>query len=191
MHESAKIVFVGDLQVGKTSIINQYMNISHPTSSTVGANSVSCQVVLPNAEVNLQIWDTAGQEQFKSLVPVYARGAQLAIVVFDVTAPDSLTGIRDWIKYLEGHVPGDHPIVVGNKADQPMAVSTRAINDLCQEFANRFFLTSALTGEGIEELFAKIARVIADGTSATADLPPKEISIVDENRKTEGGSDCC
>lgn len=93
-----KVVFIGDSQVGKTSIINykteyQMMDRIQPT---IGNNSQDIKIEIDSKEVKLQVWDTAGQEVFRSLVSVYLRGAQAAIIVYDLTREETFSLLNDW-----------------------------------------------------------------------------------------------
>jgi small GTP-binding protein len=186
----AKVVFVGDTQVGKTAIINRFMENTQPALPTVGANSISCQVALPDGTVHLQVWDTAGQEVYKCLLPIYARGAKVAVVVFDLTNPDTLSNISEWMTFIKEFVDPSNVIIVGNKSDLPTTVSNHAISSLKAEYNKRYFQTSALTGDGIEYLFLGIAELISARAVAELTVGPTEIPMFPDRAPKQPRS-CC
>jgi len=116
-----KLVLLGDAGVGKTALAVQFVRgqFNEFTESTIGASLMHQTVTLPDDTlVKFQIWDTAGQERFHSLAPMYYRGAQAAIVVFDITYRNSFDKAKDWVKELQQQ--GDPNVVVafvGNKVD--------------------------------------------------------------------------
>jgi len=83
-----KLVFIGDQSVGKTSIINRYVNDEYNMTNqpTVGIDFVSKTIQMENKAIRLQLWDTAGQERFRSLIPGYLRDSHAIILVFDLTS---------------------------------------------------------------------------------------------------------
>eukprot|EP01119_Soliformovum_irregulare_P009549 TRINITY_DN2296_c0_g1_i1.p1 TRINITY_DN2296_c0_g1~~TRINITY_DN2296_c0_g1_i1.p1 ORF type:complete len:127 (-),score=9.52 TRINITY_DN2296_c0_g1_i1:442-822(-) len=102
----AKIVILGDTGVGKTSIVLQYVeNRFSPISSpTIGASFLSKTLWITNSRIRLQLWDTAGQERFRSLAPMYYRGAAAALLVYDVTSPETFKKVKEWVRELKTNV---------------------------------------------------------------------------------------
>ncbi|XP_022887480.1 ras-related protein RABF1-like [Olea europaea var. sylvestris] len=124
---------------------------------TVGASFLSQTIALQDSTtVKFEIWDTAGQERYAALAPLYYRGAAVAIVVYDITNPESFTKAQYWIKELRKH--GSPEIVmalVGNKADlhEKREVPVQDGID-CAEKNGMFFIeTSAKTADNINQLF--------------------------------------
>lgn len=155
--QPVKVVLVGDTQVGKTSIVNFYAKKNEKTVPTIGANSFSFSVELNDTTVNLSVWDTAGQEEFKCLVPMYARGATVAIVVFDLTNKESYDHVYSWIESVVDDFAIPNIIVVGNKCDLD---SFTDADNLIIEYKGtemEFLQTSAVTGAGIDTLFYSVA----------------------------------
>jgi len=150
-----KIVMAGDGGVGKTSLLESYKggNISRVTM-TIGVNLMSLKV---DERLALQIWDLSGQEHYRFLVDVFFRGAKLAILVFDLSRPASLTNLSNWAKVLKEGAGQTIPvIVVGNKKDLGKNVTDDAIKATIKGLGLpilKYFETSALTGEGVIELF--------------------------------------
>ena len=116
-----KLILLGDSGVGKTSLLYNLTerSISNP-ELTIGVDFFSKIVECKNGqEVKLNIWDTAGQEKFNSIIKVYYRNIHLAIIMYDVTNKKSFESVRKWLNELKKEVVIDIPIMlVGNKIDQ-------------------------------------------------------------------------
>eukprot|EP00920_Eleutheroschizon_duboscqi_P037033 GHVT01088747.1.p1 GENE.GHVT01088747.1~~GHVT01088747.1.p1 ORF type:complete len:123 (+),score=2.84 GHVT01088747.1:337-705(+) len=93
-----KVIILGDSGVGKTSLMNQYVNKKFSTQykATIGADFLTKDVVIGDKDVTLQIWDTAGQERFQSLGVAFYRGADCCVLVFDLTSPKSFESLDSW-----------------------------------------------------------------------------------------------
>ncbi|TFY70038.1 hypothetical protein EVG20_g2884, partial [Dentipellis fragilis] len=117
----AKIVVMGNTGVGKTSLLQRYtQNKFDPknTTSTTGAFFVTKKVYVNGLKVRLQLWDTAGQERFRSMAPMYYRGANAALLLYDITSVVSFEDVRGWLEELKKNCPTDLIIyIVGSKAD--------------------------------------------------------------------------
>lgn len=89
---------MGDSGVGKTSLMNQYVNkkFSNQYKATIGADFLTKEVMVDDRLVTMQIWDTAGQERFQSLGVAFYRGADCCVLVFDVTAPNTFKTLDSW-----------------------------------------------------------------------------------------------
>jgi len=159
-----KLVLLGDAGVGKTALAVQFVKgqFNEFTESTIGASFLNQTVTLPDDTlVKFQIWDTAGQERFHSLAPMYYRGAQAAIIVYDITNRNSFAKANDWVRELQQQ--GDPNVVVayvGNKCDLETnrKVSREEAQQYCEENGLFFMETSAKTATGVSELFMKIAK---------------------------------
>ncbi|KAF5380704.1 hypothetical protein D9757_007016 [Collybiopsis confluens] len=126
--QTIKLVVIGAAGVGKTSIRGQYISQRFSTGyrATIGADFITKVVRFDDAEsVTLQIWDTAGQERFSSLSSAFFRGADAALLVFDVNSPDSLQALNRWWEEFKAHAPLREErdvarfclVLVGNKVD--------------------------------------------------------------------------
>eukprot|EP01113_Clastostelium_recurvatum_P025272 TRINITY_DN3040_c0_g1_i3.p1 TRINITY_DN3040_c0_g1~~TRINITY_DN3040_c0_g1_i3.p1 ORF type:complete len:146 (+),score=18.80 TRINITY_DN3040_c0_g1_i3:137-574(+) len=117
----AKIVLLGNSGVGKTSIALRYVqgSFSNDQPLTVGASFMTKRMFMPDCTVKLQIWDTAGQERFRSMTPMYYRGASAAILVYDVTQPDSFECVQGWVRELRANTHNNEIVIAiaGNKTD--------------------------------------------------------------------------
>ncbi len=128
---------------------------------TIGAAFLTQTVTVDDFTVKYEIWDTAGQERYRSLAPMYYRGAAAAVVVFDITKKDSFTGAKSWVKELQRR--GDPNVVIalaGNKAD--MESKRKVQTEEAQAYATEnniiYLETSAKTSENVRNLFNEIAK---------------------------------
>ena len=169
MTEMFKVVLLGDTSVGKTSILQRFAKgqFKKDQDATIGAHFMSKIVELPqanNAQIKLQVWDTAGQEKYRSVTPIYFRDAAAAIIVFDITSKQTLDNAEGWINDLRSYAP-NHIIIglAGNKSDlyAKEEVSIQMGKDFALKHQVEIFQqTSAKEDTGINELFLKIATKI-------------------------------
>lgn len=163
-----KVVFVGDTSVGKTSIIYKYTKIDQEIQATVAASSIPCTVDLDDVKVQLMLWDTAGQEDYHCLVPMYARSAQVGVIVFDQNSAISFENINKWYNYLDQSSKIPHIFLVANKLDLDPEVDIDNAQAFAEEKNMSFFHTSALTGQNVDILF----NAIANAVNSQSDVKP-------------------
>jgi small GTP-binding protein len=190
-----KVVFAGDPRVGKTSIVIRHVNASFSPhqQSTISANYEPSEIQTASGDrVRLQLWDTAGQDQFKNYLPLYLRKANFAILVFDLTSGPSFNHLTDWIDNLRSAAPDNIPIfLVGNKSDltgerEIGAEQAEAFVKASGIRRDRYFEASALTGQGINDLFQTVAEE-ALKLGAEVDQPGTPV----ERPPDVGSSYCC
>ena len=153
-----KIIFLGDQSVGKSSILNRfYQDEFEPDyQATIGLDFHSKNTEINGENIRLLLYDTAGQEKFKSLIPMYIRDANIILVVYDITIKDSFTHTEHWVNETKDLKREDAIFVlIGNKIDleSQRVVSTKEGEDFATEKGFIFHEVSAKTGEGIENLF--------------------------------------
>lgn len=163
---TAKLVLLGETAVGKSSIAARFVRdeFAHNHESTIGAAFLSHTVQLPEGSVKLEIWDTAGQERYRSLAPMYYRNAVAALVVYDITAPDSLRRAKEWIKELKRTSDNIIIALLGNKVDldDKRAISKKDGEETAQDDGAVFFETSASTGHNVDAAFKAVAKKILE-----------------------------
>jgi Ras-related protein Rab-5C len=118
--EKIKITIIGDSSVGKSSTVQRlvYNKFNEVTESTIGGAYTSFSKTYKNTKYKFEIWDTAGQERFKSLVPMYLKGSNVVLLVYDVTSNISFDNIVNyWLEYANDTVPDAVKILIGNKVD--------------------------------------------------------------------------
>jgi len=158
-----KIVILGDPAVGKTSLVRRYVDkiFSNDYLMTIGTNIQSKTVYFDDNVVKLGIWDLGGQPLFKDVREVYCKGANGAILVFDLTRQNTLNNLHGWAQTL-WHCVGKVPLVfVGNKADLKSIreISIEQTLDFAHFSAAKYFETSAKTGEGVAKAFHYLAEI--------------------------------
>jgi small GTP-binding protein len=162
MVERIKIVTVGNPGVGKTSIINAFCEPGQDLSTvaTMGVNLKHREVLGRNGTVELELSDTAGQEKYAAIVPMYTRSANVILLVFDVTQRQSLEDLQSiWLPVISQSPQDCRRILVGNKSDLQGEVQTNELEHASMLLgAVTEFTVSAKTRYGIEELFQWIAR---------------------------------
>ena len=160
-----KICLLGDVSVGKTSIASRFCKNSFNENyiNTIGGAYQQQNIVLNNgAKIKLHIWDTSGQDRFRSMTNLYYRDAQVAILTYDVTNEQSLESLNYWLNELNDKVEIDNMLLclAGNKNDVDASekrISTNKGKSFAEEHNMIFFETSAKTGSGVKELFQTIA----------------------------------
>ncbi|CAG2110011.1 unnamed protein product [Medioppia subpectinata] len=165
-----KIVLLGEGCVGKTSLMLRYCQnkFTENHESTLQASFLTKKFIINNTRVQLSIWDTAGQERFHALGPIYYRDSNGALLVYDITDPDSLSKVKSWVKELR-KIRGNNVVlaVVGNKTDllSPQQQSNGADNQIIDE-AQKYsqsvnayhYCTSAKSNRGIDDLFLDLTK---------------------------------
>ncbi|KAK7939918.1 hypothetical protein WMY93_003244 [Mugilogobius chulae] len=146
-----KLVLLGESAVGKSSLVLRFVKgqFHEFQESTIGAAFLTQTVCLDDTTVKFEIWDTAGQERYHSLAPMYYRGAQAAIVVYDITNTDTFTRAKNWVKELQRQASPNIVIALaGNKEAQAYADDNSLL----------FMETSAKTAVNVNEIFMAIAK---------------------------------
>jgi len=186
-----KVTTIGASGVGKTSIINRFYfgTFNEMGSPTVGAAYVKCQVELPSGLVVLNLWDTAGQEKYANLVPVYMRDSNAVIVVFDLTQPNQMESVQGYINMIRDSLPPEVPIILaGNKADLASGNAGYDVHSWAMSNSIPSFSVSAKTGQGIDDLF----HAVAEGSLQK--LPVVTIAnkkLAERRDREENPSGCC
>ncbi|KAJ1957857.1 hypothetical protein IWQ62_005004 [Dispira parvispora] len=164
-----KVIILGDSGVGKTSLMNQYVNkrFSNQYKATIGADFLTKELVIDDKLVTIQIWDTAGQERFQSLGVAFYRGADCCVLCYDVNNARSFETLDSWrdefLVQASPRDPENFPFVVlGNKIDledSKRMVSQRRAMNWCQSKGNiPYFETSAKEGIKVDAAFETIAQ---------------------------------
>lgn len=169
-----KLLLLGDSGVGKSSLIVRWTHDTFSPSlvSTVGVNFKNKKVTFRGECLQVQVWDTAGQEQFHKITTSYYKGAQGIMLVYDVSDANSLANVEYWIKNIKTHASDSVQVVlVGNKIDlrntdsEKKCADTQRGKDISCKFGVSFFETSAKDSSNVEDAFMTLVGHIADATS--------------------------
>jgi small GTP-binding protein len=180
-----KVILLGDASVGKTSIARRHANgtFEFKMLSTVGVDHLISTVNVQGRQVKLLLWDTAGQEEFSSLVPMYARGAQVCIIVGSIVDLTSLTHIELWEKRLNESGESPSIIVAINKTDllDGAPITMEAIREQYSAKYPNLFFVSARTGDSISEVFYQAALLAMQAGQVVVNQEP--VSLDDDSKK--------
>ncbi|EAY04244.1 small GTP-binding protein, putative [Trichomonas vaginalis G3] len=192
-----KVVLIGDTLVGKTSIATRYVNgdFNESYKGTVAANFLHKLVEINDYSCDLAIWDTAGQEIYRTLTPNYYRDANIAIIVFDITSMNTFKQVKSWINEVKTNVQDIIIMVVGNKHDLEAnrAVSMDEANELCQSFGVEYVETSALTGYGIDIVFETVVinYIKSMNQKSFKFDTPNRVDLNNEKSSEKNKKSCC
>ena len=197
-----KLIFLGDQSVGKSCILNRFMNdtFTEEYQATIGLDFQSKNVQIDNQDIHLLLYDTAGQEKFRALIPMYTRDANIILLVYDVTSKDSFLHLSDWLKDLTNVKKEDVIFaVVGNKIDldDRREVNSNEGENYAKEHDFIFAEVSAKTGDGFSELFYKNLfekirnKFRPGGQQQTSEVNNIKFNIENEAKKNETKKGCC
>ena len=160
-----KYILVGDSSVGKSNLLMKFAHnkFTEDYQATIGVEFGAKNLELDQQIYRIQIWDTAGQENFRSITRAYYKNSVCAMVVYDITNDNSFQHVQNWIEDIRNQSPKTVLIIlVGNKIDleDKRAVSYDEGNEFAIKNGILFGETSAKSGDGIEEIFVKSVREI-------------------------------
>jgi len=190
-----KLLALGDSGVGKTTFLYRYTDGKYIEEfiSTVGIDFREKRVVYhgknPDGSkqtrgqrVHLQLWDTAGQERFRSLTTAFFRDAMGFLLMFDLTHEESFVNVRSWLSQLQTHAYCEDPtiVLIGNKSDleDRRVVEKSAAKQLADTLGIKYFETSALTGENVNEAVDALLEQVMEQMERCVDkttLPPESL----------------
>ena len=159
-----KLLLIGDSTVGKTSILFRYINEEFPEYyvSTIGVEYKIKTLIIDGKKVILRIWDTSGQERYRSITQNFYRNANGILFVFDITNRESFNNIKIWLTDSENCETKVTKILVGNKIDlkDKRTVDKEIIEAFAEKKDMKYFESSAKEGINIDELFRELAELI-------------------------------
>ena len=182
--QGKKLVFIGDSGVGKTCIISRFTQgiFENNVNSTRGASYSNKIIDVNGTPLSLDIWDTAGQETYKSLTKYFYKGAKMALLVYDITRKESFDSIKSfWYDQIKEF--GDEGVIlgiVGNKCDMydDEAVPEQEAREYAKSIGAIFQLTSAQNNSGINELFKNIGAKYLDPNTKIEEPEPGQNNII-------------
>lgn len=181
------VAFCGDSSVGKTSIIyyfahNSFDNVLQPT--VAGAFKKEFIRAEDGHVITLEIWDTAGDERFSSVIPSFFKKSNIVVIVYDISKKASFEHLNYWIDIVQNNAPNDvRLVIIGNKSDiENREITLNELTDYAKKVnAFGFMETSAKTGEGVTELFTLVASADQPSTSQSS------VNISDDTKSKK----CC
>jgi small GTP-binding protein len=194
-----KLITLGSEFVGKTCLIDRWVSSTYRSDNTqtTHAGYVMKSLSIKGDELTFQLWDTAGDERYRTMTSAYCRNAMGALLVFDRTSQLSFNALSDWLCMLRESSGEDVTpvILVGNKSDLAPVVPTLLIAEFCAENGNiQYFETSALNGQNVDDAFQALCELAATAHARHTQV----VSGVDISLRTAGISgrpsekaDCC
>lgn len=163
-----KILLLGDSEVGKSCFLMRYADNVFVDNyiTTIGLDYKLKYIQLESGEtIKVQLWDTAGQDRYRTIAKNYYKGSHGILLLYDITKVNSFENIRDWIKDIREEVYEKAIIfLIGNKNDKvdERKVSTEEGSKLAEEYHLPFFEASAKSGENVEEIFKALYKKISE-----------------------------
>ena len=184
MTEIFKVVVCGNLGVGKTCILYRLMENKFVEEyvSTIGSHFVKKEYKEYNIVKQLNIWDTTGDEKYSNMIPMFFKGSDCVIIVFDVTDRKSFNDVDKWIEKIREIFDSNYPIIiVGAKCDLENVVSEEEAKQYARKHNLDLFYSSSKTGENINEIFEHIANILTHPTTIIENDSHTTINKSDEN----------
>ena len=175
--QNARVVMLGSTSVGKSTLIDYIVKgIYNPLASpTTTGSFFEYKSEGPNPKT-IHIWDTAGMERYRAMNSVYYREAIGALLVFDLTNKESFEELDTWLNsFISNANPNPVIVLIGNKKDlqDNIEVTEDEIKQFSEKHNNiKYFLTSALTGDGVHEMFNTLVEMLPDTNTETVEIPP-------------------
>lgn len=194
-----KIILLGDSGVGKTAIITRYCKeLFQEFDPTIGVNFQQKYIEINNKKIKLAIWDTAGQEKFRTITRQFYRKVDGAILVYDLTDKNSLDDLeRFWIPELNSNVTNDcQMLIVGNKCDlkedpqfKDKIVPKEEAENVARKYATLFVESSAKSNEGVQQAFEELVTRLVEQPHPHEEDNGEPIQIDPKTNQSSGW--CC
>lgn len=190
-----KILIIGETAVGKSCLLLRFAEdkFNQDFLTTIGIDFKVRHMIIDDAKIKLQIWDTAGQEKFRTIAKGYFRGANGIIIVFDVTSRDTFNQCKTWMNSIKETMTEPVDIVlVGNKCDMTRVITEEEAQTLANEMGVKYFETSAKTGQNVENTFMELATMAKRRKDADPSLERSQIKIdIKRTVPKKEESNCC
>jgi len=192
-----KGILIGPASVGKSSLLNRAINdeFLSEIEPTVGIAFGVLNMQMNNLLVKMQVWDTAGSEQFRSVTKVFYKGSHTAFLVFDMTDENSFKQLEFWVNEVKKECPPNTPIIlVGNKSDAKenrQVTKEAALQFMEDEKLNEYEETSAKSGENAQAIFINAAKKYFIKTKDTvSNLHFSNMNLAKGNQEEKGKCSC-
>jgi small GTP-binding protein len=195
-----KIVIVGDTGVGKTNLVKRfvYKTYNENTEATIGVEFFSNNYLINDILCKIDLWDTGGQERYKSITSAYYKGASGAIIVYDVTSSTTFNNVEKWLQEIKERASRDIKIImVGNKTDleNKRVISKEVSKNKAADLNIPVIETSALNASNVKEAFHLMIKEIYNCAITKiddSDLNNKnEYNILDSYEDLNKKKGCC
>ncbi|CAI4037495.1 hypothetical protein SMKI_02G3720 [Saccharomyces mikatae IFO 1815] len=199
MEATIKVVLLGDSSVGKTSVVTRLKSgkFLAKHAATIGAAFITKTIEIPSDDtttdkrIHMEIWDTAGQERYKSLVPMYYRDANIALLVFELGDISSLQCAKTWFQDLQDRAQGTQVILVGNKYDLVREEHLDEVTIPAELQDLPYVLVSAKTGYNFDTLNGIIISLVPESQFKRLLKDDEQGNKLEISKKKSGGSCIC
>ena len=165
MEKRVKFIIIGDKTVGKSCIINQFIEkqFINEYIQSIGSDKIKKEIEIEGKKLNLEIWDTVGQEEYRAVNKIFIKNAQIALIVYDITNRKSFENLNNWYNLIF-EINKDSNVIVGvtaNKTDlyENQVVDSEEGKNFADEKKISFFETSAKDYESIENVFIQLSKI--------------------------------
>ena len=193
----AKLILVGETNVGKTSLLRQYIDhlFQEEKVSTIGYDTMIKKLELPNGNISLQLWDTCGQEQFRTVNQLFVKNSKMALLVYDITNKKSFEELKNfWYSYVTSAV-GKNIIfgIAANKSDlyEEEEVKVEEAEEFAKEIGAFFKETTAKNYEAITSLIEEMSSKYIQQSSNENKNENENEKIVIGKSKSKNKDRCC
>ena len=193
-----KIIIIGDSGVGKSSILKRAVKNTFDENyqATVGFEFLLMHFIVNDFKIKLQIWDTCGQEMYRSLVQGFYRNTSLAVLVYDISRMDTYEGLDIWLKDIRSRLDSQVPIfIAGNKYDleNDRKISSKDAQDFSKNRRTKYFTEcSAKTGYNVENIFYEVAKYLYNIREELGkDKNSNKLKIGEDNVQIPKKKKCC
>lgn len=191
-----KIIIIGNSGVGKSSLLLRFTDriFEYSHVSTIGVDFKIQTIQLDNKIIKMQIWDTAGNERFRTITTSYYRGSHGVCIVFDLTDKQSFENINSWFTEIEKYASNNiKKILVGNKCDisKDREISYQEANEFANKLNIPYIETSAKDSINVQELFINLAKTLKeDKLKKEYIIPEEQVSLIGKDITIKSSS-CC
>ena len=192
------LLLLGDSGVGKSALLMRFAedNFTESFIATIGIDFKIKTITLNNKTIKLQIWDTAGQEKFRTITSAYYRGAMGILLVYDLNDEQSFLNVRNWMRQIKQYAAEEVVMMLcGNKCDMETerVISIEQGQDLAKEFKIGFYETSAKLDINVEEAFIELSTKVLEkwGDQSKKDKKDKLIEVSGSRGDEKKGNKCC
>mmetsp|Transcript_19393 Transcript_19393/g.18741 ORF Transcript_19393/g.18741 Transcript_19393/m.18741 type:complete len:203 (-) Transcript_19393:1144-1752(-) len=191
-----KAVLLGDTGVGKSSLVLRFVtnNFKPYSESTIGASFMSKTISVNGKNIKYQIWDTAGQEKYHSLAPMYYRGAACAIIVYDISRASTFKTLKTWVDELKNQGPKDIAIAIaGNKADleDSREVDKNMAAAYAEEIGAFYLETSAKDDLNVQDIFVQISNRLPAAPQVDSSIIRESSRLRSQQQAQQAKKGCC
>ena len=189
-----KIVLIGDTSVGKSCLLTRFADDQFTDNyvTTIGVDFRFKTMIVMDKIIKVQVWDTAGEERYRSITNAYYRGAEGILIVFDLTNEESFKSIQNWINEVTVFTGKDVIIIcLGNKSDLKSEISKNTIDEFKKKTNLEIFNVSAKTGEGVEEAFKHIIELLIKKNMEKKGINSINLNSNNNNINEKKNESCC